>query len=69
MGLEFSVGRLRTALVEFGQAEKPATARLPLSVQRNGPFNIRLVNTGLVSKMGHLIVFSSVLHQRALVCV
>ena len=25
---------LRTALVELGQAEKPQTARLPLSVQR-----------------------------------
>ena len=34
MGLEFSVRRLRTALVELGQAEKPETARLPLSVQR-----------------------------------
>jgi hypothetical protein len=34
MGLEASIRRLRTALVELGQAEKPETARLPLSVQR-----------------------------------
>ncbi len=34
MGLEASICRLRTALVELGQAEKPETARVPLSVQR-----------------------------------
>ena len=34
MGLEASVRRLRTALVELGHAEKPETARLPLSIQR-----------------------------------
>src|SRR5207237_403392 len=34
IGLEASIRRLRTALVELGLAEKPETARLPLSVQR-----------------------------------
>src|SRR5205823_1671277 len=34
MGLEASIRKLRTALVELGQAEKPETARLPLSIQR-----------------------------------
>jgi hypothetical protein len=34
MGFEASIRRLRTALVELGQAEKPDTVRLPLSVQR-----------------------------------
>jgi hypothetical protein len=34
MGVEASIRRLRTALVELGQAEKPETARLPLSIQR-----------------------------------
>jgi hypothetical protein len=29
-----SIRRLRTALVELGQAEKPETASLPLSIQR-----------------------------------
>jgi hypothetical protein len=33
MNLEASIRRLRTALVEFGQAEKPETVCLPLSVQ------------------------------------
>jgi hypothetical protein len=34
MGLEASIRRLRTALVELGQADNPESACLPLSVQR-----------------------------------
>src|SRR5262249_57833768 len=34
MGLEVSLRRLRTALVELGQGDTPETVRLPLNVQR-----------------------------------
>jgi len=34
MGLEASLRRLRTALVELGHGDKPDTVRLPLNVQR-----------------------------------